>query len=382
MAEVAAGPTLAQRSPFMVPERAKLHMALTALQFAYAGNHVFVRDALNMGVSKLVFPVYRNLIAMLLLIPFAYSLEKKERPKMTVSFLLQFFLLGLIGITSNQGFYLLGLDNTTPTFASAIENAIPATTFIMAVLFRYEKVQLSRRDGKAKVIGTLASVAGATIITLYKGPTICKSTSTASTLHQFPLLSSLGDAKEKNWMFGCICLIIHCLSWSAWIVLQAPVLKRYPARLSVTSYTCFFGFLQFLAIGALLERDSTAWQIHSTAEFWDIFYAGAVSSGMAFAIQIWVIDRGGPVFVSLYFPLQTLLVAVIASLFLDEEFYVGGIIGALLIISGLYLVVWGKSVESNLAKENAEVSSISENIKTSSFGKSHLVEPLLPTFVK
>lgn len=71
MAEVAA-----KRSPFMVPERAMLHVASTALQFAYAGNHVFVRAALNLGVSKLVFPVYRNLIAMLLLCPFAYVLEK------------------------------------------------------------------------------------------------------------------------------------------------------------------------------------------------------------------------------------------------------------------------------------------------------------------
>ena len=44
--------------------------------------------------------------------------------------------VGFGRITSNQGFYLLGLDNTTPTFASVIENAIPATTFIMAVMFR------------------------------------------------------------------------------------------------------------------------------------------------------------------------------------------------------------------------------------------------------
>ncbi|XP_062077143.1 protein WALLS ARE THIN 1-like [Humulus lupulus] len=378
MADDGTGSTPAKSSSFMVPERAKLHMALTVLQFAYAGNHVFVRAALDLGVSKLIFPVYRNLIAMLLLIPFAYVLEKKERPKMSLSFLMQFFVLGLIGITSNQGFYLLGLDNTTPTFTSAIENAIPATTFIMAVLFRFEHVNLSRRDGKAKVIGTVASVAGATLMTLYKGPTIYKP-STTTTLDQFSQLSSMGDVKEKNWTFGCICLIIHCLSWSGWIVLQAPVLKRYPARLAVTSYTCFFGLVQFLAIAAWVERDSTAWKIHSTAEFWDIFYAGAVSSGMAFAIQIWVIDKGGPVFVSLYFPLQTLLVALIASLLLGEEFYLGGIIGAVLIISGLYLVVWGKSLESKLAKENADVGQTSENPNTRSFGKSDLVDPLLPT---
>lgn len=39
-------------------------------------------------------------------------------------------------ITANQGFYLLGLDNTSPTFASAIQNSVPAITFLMAALLR------------------------------------------------------------------------------------------------------------------------------------------------------------------------------------------------------------------------------------------------------
>lgn len=59
-----------------VPERMQLHMAMLALQFGYAGFHVVSRAALNMGISKLVFLVYRNIIAFLLLFPFAYFLEK------------------------------------------------------------------------------------------------------------------------------------------------------------------------------------------------------------------------------------------------------------------------------------------------------------------
>ena len=45
---------------------------------------------------------------------------------------------------------------------------------------------------------------------------------------------------------------------------------------------------------------------------------------MTYAIQIWVIEKAGPVFVSVYLPLQTLLVAVIESVALGEEFYLGG----------------------------------------------------------
>ncbi|GMP23907.1 hypothetical protein CsSME_00001347 [Camellia sinensis var. sinensis] len=80
-----------------IPERLQLHMSMLALQFGYAGFHVVSRAALNMGISKIVYPVYRNVLALLLLLPFAYFLEKKERPPLTLSLLVQFFLLAVIG---------------------------------------------------------------------------------------------------------------------------------------------------------------------------------------------------------------------------------------------------------------------------------------------
>ncbi|KAJ6412088.1 hypothetical protein OIU84_005198 [Salix udensis] len=363
-----------------VPEKFQLHLAMLALQFGYAGFHVVSRAALNMGVSKLVFPVYRNIIALLLLLPFAYFLEKKERPALTFNFALQFFLLALVGITANQGFYLLGLENTSPTFASAIQNSVPAITFLMAALLRIEKVRINRKDGIAKVLGTICCVAGASVITLYTGPVIY---SPANHLNRpTPMFVSLGDAEAKNWTLGCLYLIGHCLSWSGWLVLQAPVLKKYPARLSVTSYTCFFGLIQFMIIAAFMERDPQAWIFHSGGELFTILYAGVVASGIAFAVQIWCIDRGGPVFVAVYQPVQTLVVAIMASIALGEEFYLGGIIGAALIIVGLYLVLWGKSEEKKfLALEKAAIQTTPEHgiSRAQTHIKTSLTQPLLPS---
>ncbi|XP_020153179.1 protein WALLS ARE THIN 1 [Aegilops tauschii subsp. strangulata] len=367
-----------------MPEKAQLHVAMLALQFGYAGFHVVSRLALNMGISKLVFPVYRNIIALFLLVPFAYFLEKKDRPRLTLGFAVQFFFLALCGITANQGFYLLGLDNTSPTFASAIQNSVPAITFGMAAALRIEKVRLDRRDGVAKVLGTLACVAGASVITLYQGPTIFAPTAgdDKPSLQEVPFLAAVAG-EGKNWTLGCVYLIGHCLSWSGWLVLQAPVLKKYPARLSVTSYTCFFGVIQFLIIAAFFERDAGAWVFHSGSEVFTILYAGFIASGVAFAVQIWCIDRGGPVFVAVYQPVQTLVVAIMASLTLGEKFYLGGIIGAALIITGLYLVLWGKSEErSRIGKEAAAASAASsgsgEREVRSAKLASSITQPLLP----
>ncbi|CAN7078525.1 unnamed protein product [Brassica oleracea var. botrytis] len=325
-----------------VATRAKLHVAMVVFQTGYAGNHVIMRFALNLGVSKLVFPLYRTIIALSVLAPSAYFLEKKERPAMNTSLLIQFFLLGLVGITLNQGFYIFGLDNTSPTFASATENAVPAVSFLMAALLGIEKVELKRRDGIAKVVGTFVSVAGSLVITLYKGPTIYE----PSQRIMDQSIVNGGSEENKNWTLGCLCLMGHCLCWSSWIVLQSPLLKKYPARFSFISCSCFFAVIQFFGISAYFERDVESWKILSGGEVYALLYTGLVGSAMVFAIQIYVVERGGPLFVSAYLPLQTLVAAVLATFALGEHFYLGGMIGAILIISGLYLVVMGKSWES------------------------------------
>uniref|UniRef100_A0A7N2M0D9 WAT1-related protein n=1 Tax=Quercus lobata TaxID=97700 RepID=A0A7N2M0D9_QUELO len=335
-----AGSAFANRMEVLVPERIKLHLAMIVCQLGYAGNHIIMKIALNMGISMLVLPVYRNIVALVALVPFAYFLEKRNRPPISASLLLQFFFLGLIGVTCNQGFYLLGLSNTSATFASATENSVPAITFLMASIFRMEQVHLERKDGIAKVVGTVSSVAGSLVITLYRGPTL----------------------------FG---------SNLRWIVLQTPVLKKYPARLSSTSYTYFFSIFQFLVIAALFEKDSQVWIVHSTDEIFTIFYTGLVASAMTYAIQMYVIDKAGPVFVSVYLPLQTLLVAIIEAVALGEKFYLGGIIGAVLIVAGLYLVVWGKSEERKFDEEEP---SVSENSNGESSSNASLIQPLLSTF--
>lgn len=143
-------------------------------------------------------------------------------------------------------------------------------------------MRLNRKDGIGKVAGTLFCVAGASVITLYKGPTIYSPVPPLNSIiinggsESISISSSslgLGDAKGKNWTLGCLYLIGHCLSWSGWLVLQAPVLKKYPARLSVTSYTCFFGLLQFLLIALVFERNAQAWIFHSGGEAFTILYA-------------------------------------------------------------------------------------------------------------
>ncbi|TYH74031.1 hypothetical protein ES332_D05G369700v1 [Gossypium tomentosum] len=50
-----------------------------------------------------------------------------------------------------------------------------------------------------------------------------------------------------------------------------------------------------------------------------------------------------------------------ATVTLGEEFYLGGVVGAALIMVGLYLIILGKSEESKYLSKNEPIYSMSEN---------------------
>ncbi|KAK2996339.1 hypothetical protein RJ639_026310 [Escallonia herrerae] len=107
---------------------------MVLVQFAYGGSNILMKIALEKGLDQLVFVVYRHLIAMLLLGPLAYIVERKKRPSLSFSVLMKIFVLSSLGTTIHLNVYYAGLAYTSPTVASALSNFIPSLTFIIAVL--------------------------------------------------------------------------------------------------------------------------------------------------------------------------------------------------------------------------------------------------------
>lgn len=62
--------------------------AMVLVQLAYGGSNILMKIALEKGLNQLVFVVYRHIIAMLLLGPFAYVLERYVIPFICHSFCL------------------------------------------------------------------------------------------------------------------------------------------------------------------------------------------------------------------------------------------------------------------------------------------------------
>ncbi|RLM92351.1 WAT1-related protein [Panicum miliaceum] len=334
-------------------EKAKPYIAMISLQFGYAGMNVITKVSLNHGMSHYVLVVYRHAFATVSIAPFALILERKVRPKMTWSVFLQIFVLALLGPVIDQNFYYAGLKFTGPTFACAMSNILPAMTFVMAVIFRMEKVDLKKVRCQAKVAGTLVTVAGAMMMTLYKGPLMKMAWSSHVQAHGHGAEAPVAaiDPSGREWFLGSLFVIIATLAWASLFILQAHTLKHYAAPLSLTTLICFVGTLQAIVVTFAMEHRPSVWTIGFDMNLLAAAYAGIVTSSIAYYVQGLVIQKTGPVFASAFSPLMMIIVAVMGSFILSEKIFLGGVLGAVLIVMGLYSVLWGKHKEAQEKEE-------------------------------
>ncbi|XP_054788517.1 WAT1-related protein At4g08290-like [Prosopis cineraria] len=338
--------------------KGKPYVMMVALQFGIAGTVLFGMTSVKHGVNRFVFSAYRNAFAALSLAPFAFFLDRKVRPKMTISVFLQIMLLGFLEPVVDQGFTFLGMQYTSATFTSAILNTVPSMTFVLAIIFRLERVRMKEAGGIAKVVGTMVTFGGALLMALYKGPIMAlfHSANNASERH----VEGGHDSPHKHWVIGTLFILLGCAAWSCFFILQSITVKKYPAELSLACLICLVGSLQSGTVALIWEHHSTgAWSLGWDYRLFSPLYAGIAGSGIAYYVQGLVLQTKGPVFVTAFNPLCMVIVAALGSFLLSEQLHLGSIIGGIIIAVGLYCVVWGKG------RDDSDMTSLSVTVTES-----------------
>ncbi|XP_061339457.1 WAT1-related protein At2g37450-like isoform X3 [Gastrolobium bilobum] len=263
-------------------QRTKPLIAVVSLQFGYAIMDILSKAAMNKGMSNYVFVVYRHAVAFIVLAPFALVLEKLE------------------------------------------------------------KIKIRSIRSQAKLVGTLATVGGAMVMTLMKGPILFGTQGGNNNNEQH------NGTDTQHTIVGSVMIIIGSICWAWFVILQSITLNSYPAPLSLASLICLLGTVEGAAVAMIMERgNSSVWALKWDTSLLCSVYTGIVCSGLAYYLQGVVMKTRGPVYVTAFNPLCMVIVAVMGYCILAEQIFLGRVIGAVVICLGLYLVVWGKSKDYN-----------------------------------
>ncbi|PKU74710.1 WAT1-related protein At1g44800-like [Dendrobium catenatum] len=332
----------------------KPYVFIILLQFGYAGMYVITTATLKNGMNHYVLVVYRNLVAAAIIAPFALWFERKNRSKITPLIFFKIVALAMLEVVLDQNFYYMGAKLTNASFSAAFYNILPAMTFMLAILLRMEKINIRRRRSQAKVIGTAITLVGAILMILYKGPVV-EFFWTVGRAQHHPAAAAAAAASQggtMTWLKGTSMLFVSCISWSLFFILQSNTLESFPSELTLTTLICGIGALLSATVAFVMERGNVKpWIIGLDMRLFTAVYSGIVCSGVAYCVQGIVMKERGPVFVTAFNPLCMIVTAIMGSIIFAEEISRGRVIGAVIIVIGLYFLIWGKSNDHLASKK-------------------------------
>ncbi|XP_049369099.1 WAT1-related protein At1g43650-like [Solanum verrucosum] len=328
----------------MSMEKQKHYIAMLLTQAIFAGMALFSKSAISQGMNPYVFVTYRQAFAIIALAPLAAFFERKSDVPLSYNIILKIFLMSLLN-TLSLDLYYFSIHYTTATFAAASTNLIPAITFFMAVILRVEALAIKKSHGMAKLLGSSIGVTGALVFALVKGPQLNFMNwfkgNTRGT-HS----SNLNYSLKEEWLKGSLVMVLANITWSLWLILQVPIVKLYPAKLRLATLYCLFSWIQSSICAMVMERNISAWKLKWDINLFSVAYCGFIVTGLTYWIQLWTVEKKGPVFISMFTPLSLIITAIVSAFLWKETLYVGSVCGGILLVGGLYLVLWGKNREA------------------------------------
>ncbi|KAG5019151.1 hypothetical protein JHK87_015006 [Glycine soja] len=307
------------------------------------GLTIFAKTEITNGMSPLVFIVYTNALATIILFPCSFLThqeDRKERPSFTFSLFMRFLFLGFIGITMTQAFLFLGLSYSSPILVCAMGHLIPTFNFLLSVIFRKTEMNLRSPGMQVQLIGILVSIMGAVVAEFFKGPLV-RPSSHDHLKHankQYLVFSST----PEFWVLGGALLAASFFSLSIFNLFQKETVERYPEPMKVLSYSNLLGTILSAIVSWIVEREINVWKIKRNKDLILIVLTALVGGVIRPNIHVWFTRIKGPLYVPLFKPFGIAFATTFALCFFSNSLHYGSVIGTTTLGMGYYTVMYGQ----------------------------------------
>ncbi len=279
-----------------------VEVSLLLTAFFFGSNFAAVKLVVE-SVPPILFAATRFTLAGLLLLPLALLSGPENR--LSRRDLLPMLGLGLGGVTLTQTVFTVGVDLTTAANTALVYSTSPVWGMLLAFALGWERPRASGVLGLGLcLIGVGAIVFGSL---------------------DFAATSLLGDAL----------ILAAAVFWGSYTVLTLSMLRRYSA-LALAAYAMTLGGLAAFPLAALdpsplnlAGLDGLTWGAAA--------YSALCSSTFGFVAWGWGVSHVGANRVLIYQYLVTLTGVSTGILLLGESFGAGQLIGAAVILAGVYL---------------------------------------------
>ena len=143
------------------------------------------------------------------------------------------------------------------------------------------------------------------------------------------LLSELDNLDVR---FGDSLVIIGAFFWAFHIVFISKFLKIFNFPITIATFQCFFGAIICLLPASAFEIISIQGLLMESKE---LLYAGVLSSGIAFMLQVYSQQNLSPAPVAIIFSLEGVFGAIAAWIMLDQYLNQFKILGIIIILSAV-----------------------------------------------
>ena len=255
------------------------------------------------SVPPILFAATRFTLAGLLLLPLA--LLSGPNGRLARRDFLPMLGLGIVGVTLTQTVFTIGVSLTTAANTALVYSTSPVWGMLLGFALGWERPRASG------VLGIGLCLAGVGAI-VYGGL-------------EFAGTSLIGDAL----------ILAAAVCWGSYTVLTLSFLQRYPP-LAVAAYAMTLGGLAAFPLAALdphgfdpANLDGLTWAAAA--------YSALCSSAFGFAAWGWGVSHIGANRVLIYQYLITVTGVSAGILLLGEDFGPGQLVGAAVILAGVYL---------------------------------------------